>query len=757
MAPPLATPPDPTAAPALGLRRMQVAVFLVALSGLILEIGLTRIFSATIWYHFAFVAVSVALLGWGLGGFLAHAFRRRLPPSTDRAALLVLLGGLAVPLCLAVIVRIPFHVEAIAAYFVFPLLPFFLCGTALAMLFDLNREVAPRLYFADLLGASGGAVVVAGLLSWLGGEATVLASAVAAALAAAVLSRRLRPIAALACVVMVAAVVTQRGTGMLSVRAGASKAMHRHMKEQPGATIAHTGWNAFSRIDVVEGFPPPGIARLYIDSDAWTNIVKWDGDPDSVRTHSRWFRAFPFSFFSRPKTLVIGPGGGSDVVVAIGSGSEKVTAVELNPLVLEFVRAYRERAGNLYDHPLVETVLSEGRSFISRTDRRFDVIFLGFVDSWASVASGGLSLSENYLYTVEAFKAYYEHLSDDGVLVMLRWDVDIARMVANSVALLGPTEAQKRVAVLLESTGDPPQMLFMLRKRPFTEAETAAMMAWGKARPVIVPGRHAEPPYGELLSGQKSWAAYEASAADRVNPVYDDSPFFFARYKPWGMPKPMAEGFGFLLVPVAVLLAVLVGLGRPRGSAVVPYVGSVLHFAALGLGFIVVELALLQHLTLLLGHPAFTLSLLLFVLLAAGGLGSRLGARLPSRWVAAGIAAAAAALALALPDLVPALLPLPLAARIACAVALLVPLGFAMGIPFPQGLSRVGQGGLPAAPFYWGINGVLSVVGSVGTVACALLYGFQAAMLCGAALYALAAVTALPRPGSQAGRDLPSP
>src|SRR5437764_8358809 len=119
--------------------------------------------------------------------------------------------------------------------------------------------------------------------------------------------------------------------------------------------------------------------------------------------------------------------------------------------MLRFVRHYGDRAGNIYDRPDIEVMQSEGRNFISRTDRKFDVIFLGFVDTWASVASGGLSLSENYLYTTEALRAYYDHLSDDGVLAIMRWRTDIPRLVANAVALLGSEEASKRVAVLLEA------------------------------------------------------------------------------------------------------------------------------------------------------------------------------------------------------------------------------------------------------------------------------------------------------------------
>src|SRR6059058_5840704 len=223
----------------------------------------------------------------------------------------------------------------------------------------------------------------------------------------------------------------------------------------------------------LRGRLPDSFARLYIDSDAWTGIRGWDGRLETVQDMKGSYRALPFRLTPNAETLIIGQGGGPDVVAALASGSKKVTAVEMNPLMLKFVRSYGARAGNVYDRPDVETVQSEGRNFISRTDRKFDIILLGFVDSWASVASGGLSLSENYLYTSEAFRAYYDHLTDNGILVILRWDSDIPRLVSNSVANLGPEAASERVVTLIEkrpNVDQPSQMLFMLRKRPFSAA-----------------------------------------------------------------------------------------------------------------------------------------------------------------------------------------------------------------------------------------------------------------------------------------------
>lgn len=725
-----------------GLGALQLGIFLVTFSGLVFEIGLTRIFSATIWYHFAFVAVSVALLGWGLAGFALHAARGRVRPSRAAAALVCLLYAGCIPLSLWLIVRNPFHPERLPLYFVVSTLPFFLAGLALSMIFTLYRERAGRLYLADLLGASTGAVAVTLLLARLGGESTVLAAALAPAAAAALLSRRLRSAAVLAGALVVAALAAQVSSGAFGIRSAPRKGMYQHMAAHPGSRVALTGWNAYSRIDAVVGYPD-SLARLYIDSDAWTNIHHWDGRVESLAGMREWYRALPFRLVHRPSTLVIGPGGGADVLVALASGSGQVTAVELNPLVLRFVCHFGAQAGHLYDHPQVRTVLSEGRNFLSRTDGRYDVVFLGFVDSWAAVASGGLSLSENYLYTVEAFRAYYDHLTDDGVLVIMRWADDVPRLVSNAIALLG-AEAAPRMAVLMERRGtpsDPPQMIFMLRRRPFTEAESAMMAGqWTQARPLIVPGQPPHPHYAALLDGGAGLERFAKDTGRRVDPVTDDRPFFFARYMPWGLPKPMMLALAAVLAPVVLVSVGFVVAGRPRGQPASAYAASVAYFACLGLGFIALELALLQHLTLLLGHPIFTLSVIVFTLLAAGGVGAGLSARFALAPVCFAIAVLGVLYALALPRLVPALLPLPLPARVAITVLIVAPLGFSMGMPFPSGLRQAGRAGLPAPAFYWGLNGVLSVIGSILTVLVAVNLGFRVVMVAASACYVGAAL-----------------
>jgi hypothetical protein len=303
---------------------------------------------------------------------------------------------------------------------------------------------------------------------------------------------------------------------------------------------------------------------------------------------------------------------------------------------------------------------------------------------------------------------------------------------------------------------DYPQMLFMLRKRPFTDGEVSEISTkWTQANVIVGPNGTAPPGIKEVLAGTQTLEQYEAASPRFVGPVWDDSPFYFAIDRPYRMPKSIAENLrNWLVAPSIGMLALFAVFGVPRRRSiekeagrrpaypggVVQYGGSLIYFAALGFGFIAVELALLQNLTLLVGHPIYSLSVLLFTLLAFGGIGSALSMRFPMWMACAAVAAIGAIEALALPRLVPALLWLPLWGRILVAIVMIAPLGLAMGMPFPRGLRETGNGALPAPPFYWGLNGIMSVIGSVTTVFVALTAGFQAAMLMGSACYLLAAL-----------------
>ena len=346
---------------------------------------------------------------------------------------------------------------------------------------------------------------------------------------------------------------------------------------------------------------------------------------------------------------------------------------------------------------------------------------MGFVDSWAAVASGGLSLSENHLYTVEAFQAYYDHLTPDGELVILRWDVDVPRLVSNAVALLGRGGGRPaRGRPPREARGhreDPPQMIFMLKKRPFTPEETAADgRVAGRRSRSSSPAGTSRSPTRRSSPGRTSFAEYVAAGEDARRPRLRRPALLLRAAEAVGAAgRHEASLRCWILAPSSCCACSSSPSASRRASRLGPYAGSVVYFASLGVGFIAVELALLQHLTLLLGHPIFTLSILLFTLLAVGrprqrverpasaraGVPRRRG---PRRRLRARAAAARAARSCRCRS-----------ARGSRSPSLVVaPLGFLMGMPFPRGPAGDRPGAVPAPPFYWGLNGIFSVIGLDG-------------------------------------------
>jgi hypothetical protein len=792
-----------------------LAVFLLAASGLMLEVGLTRIFSATIWYHYSFIAISVALLGWGFGGLTLSALKgmNLLKSSTTALGLLCLLYALAIPTSLGLMVQTPFSPERLTFYFLATVVPFLLAGMAVAMAFDLFREAPNRLYGADLVGASLGAVMVIAALSGLGGERTILALAILPLLALLSLAAYQRGAVnppstgkagssgsnrganpdsppdtphrgnfsskyeevtdrgystmqrglVIAGIVLMAAVacVLIFYDDAFQIRNAPTKGLYQQLAEETGERrIAMTRWNSYSRIDALEGLPPPLLARLFIDSDAWTDVHSWNGTVEGLERVKSEFRYLPYRLIDEPKILVIGPGGGVDVLLGIAAESESVTAVEMNPIMIDFVRHYGQRAGDLYDHPKVKVVLEEGRNFIRRSSEKFDIILLGFVDSWASVSSGGLALSENYLYTTDAFRDFSEHLTDRGMLVFIRWQVDIPRMVSNAVVLFGSAEkAGDHLAILLEKrpqSDQPTAMIFMLKKEKFTEVETSVLAKLSQGNfHVHIPGLTSESPYGDLFSGRMTTAEFYEKFDTKVDPVFDDRPFYFATEKPYGIPAFVLRFFKKLSLPLGAICLITVGTAIFRSSSSERRRGSTAaataYFGSLGVGYIVIELALVQRLILLLGHPAFTLSVILFSLLVSSGIGSWVSGRAREespygdRWIRRACFAVAGlglVYLILLPPVVRFCLPLPLFVRIVSVVVLIFPLGFVMGMPFPMGLRATTSWSSNGPPLFWGLNGIASVAGSFVAVFFGMVFGFGAVMAVGSFFYLIAAMAA---------------
>ena len=765
---------------------LRLAVALLSAAGLLFELTLTRIFSATIWYHYTFVAVSVALFGWALGGFLVHLLRLARATTDARRIVvpLALLLAVVFPIFLLGVLQRPFTPERLNFYFSLSLLPFLVGGATLSLTFEAWGRDANRLYFADLLGAAAGVLLAPLALSRLGAESTVLAAAILPALAALLISLGLggkvrtvwAGMSGLVVAFAIGLTVWNCHTEKLAIRDAPNKGLYQLLHAHPEARMTSDRWNAYSRVSSVAGFDERHLARLYIDSDAWTNVLPWDGTPDVPPGARDWFRAFPFRQTPQPKVLVIGPGGGTDVVMALCAGSPQVTAVEMNPLIVDCVRNLGAQAGRLYDHPQIRLVQEEGRNYIERSPERFDLIVLGFVDSWAAVASGGLSLTESYLYTREALAAYYDHLTENGALVIIRWPVDVRRLVANSFDLLSqrglsPAEIGRRVLAVSETPpqGDTPvETVFMLCRAPLTPERVDRLLAGhdgayvlsspyprrprdAAARTTTAPDAPApqfvgDPPYVRLFSAGLPLGEFAQSFETLATPVTDERPFYFATDKQAGgipsfVVRLLWAPARWLIVFVVLLLGGGWLLGfRPPGPRAWAY------FGALGIGFMVCEITLLQRLILLLGHPIYTLVVLLFTLLLGGGLGSLAGRRIaPEKlrtavaWIIAGVMVFLIAAALGLPQLIRAALPLGLGARVAVAALLVFPFGFLMGMPFPLGLRRYAEtpGSAPIAAL-WGINGAASVIGSIAGTLLAVSLGFTAVLFLGVVCYGVA-------------------
>jgi hypothetical protein len=766
---------------------------------LTLEITLTRVFSVTMWYHFAFMSISLALLGGAVAGVFVYLFAKRLPEARlqSQLAWFTLLFSVAIAVCFMLFLRIPFHVELLrpplkldavlrlALIYLDLAVPFFLGGVGITLALSRWSAQVGHVYFADLLGAGLGCLLSVLALNQLGGPGAILGGALVAGLAAlSFASGRQRGLVAGWLVVLVALLALRNQAGLMpivSTKAG-------DMDEQR----VYESWNSFSRVTVHEHWTPfafgwgmsatqqqpdPGHYLLLIDSAAGTPIQRFDGDLNSVQFLRDDVTSFAYHLLNQPNVLIIGPGGGRDVLTALVFGARQTTGVELNPAIVRAVQNhFGDYAGHVYDQPGVHIAVDDARRFIAGSRERYDLIQASVIDTWAATTAGAFALSENSLYTREAFQSYYEHLTPDGLLSVSRWYLEDQPAETLRLILLGAqaweragvSRPSEHVMVVLnpEKWLAPEAMATVLFKRdPFTPQE------------VVVAQQEAERLgftllYAPGLPVTDNPAAQALLAIDRetfirdypldISPPTDDRPFFFALARlghllnrDWNTSTVYLKSVESLNVLTSLLgitaaaagLFVLgpLGVARRRQRETPARPRQLAYFAMLGLAFMLVEIPIVQRMTLYLGHPTYALAVVLFTLLISSGLGS-----LTTQQVLP--ATATATLRRRLPLLLALVLfqgyagPLllgwtqawPLALRVAATVGLLAPLGFLMGMPFPLGWKWVSQDNKAATPWLWGINGALSVVGSVLAVLVSIQFGFRITMSLGCMAYSLA-------------------
>lgn len=756
----------------LGRQRQGIlaAVFTVSLSVLAFEITLTRLFAAVLAYHFVFAAVSIGLLGLGLGGVLLAW----LPREKDGVAALRRLGlfsfGEAVTLVSALVFfRTYPNADRLLPFALAALPPFLFAGLFLGLALRRFAAAGSRVYFADLVGAATGSLGVVFLLQVFGPPATVVLLAGGAALVSTICAalRGSRPTAVLAGCLSLLAIALAVGNPQapwfqinLAVKRSSSKHLLTLLAapDLPVRPVSTT-WDAYARTDVVDLGESEDAKRVIFTDGGSAAVMPRFGK--TVRDAERALGdpgILPFLQGSKDRVLIIGPGGGRDVLLALLGGVREITAVEVNPAAVRAVKRFDEYNGGLYRYRNVRVVVGEGRNYVRRTHERYDLIYLPLVVTQAA-ETVGFSLVENYVFTVEAFRDYLIHLRPGGRLVFKGHNLnDLTRAFVTAMAAIAqkgksPADVTRQILVFQEDPAavrDSTQAvtpLLILRNIPYTQAEAEQAFTLGTAVglfPLFIPGVFEDPLFAPLARGEQSLQAFVAAFPARVSSTSDDSPFFY-EYS-----RPVPGHLLWLLGGVAVLGLLMVGLAGTVGRGGVPgwtHWSSVAYFAALGGAFMLLEIPVLQRSIFALGYPTLAFSVVLFALLTSAGIGSYLSA-----WVADADLERAMARASLLAGFLAAIwlwgAPLllerwsaaGLLSRSVLVMGLLFPLGLAMGIPFPLGirlLKREGQDSV--VPWMWAINGVVSVTASVGSVAIAIMLGFSWAMALGAFLYVAAA------------------
>jgi spermidine synthase len=789
------------------------AVSLLSAAAVAYEILLTRLFAIALWHHFAYMVISLALLGYGASGtFLVFVKRRVLERFGASFAALAVSFGVAAIGCYALAWRLPFNpLEVIwdwrqqlylAAMYVTLALPFFAAASAVGLSLAARSARIAAIYRADLTGAGTGAfAIVLAMFALPPEDCLRVVAALAFGAAALALSSDGWRGAAFGLVLLAVPAAFAWPAAWLKPMPSPYKALSLALTV-PDARVVAERSGPLGRLNVIESpsvplryapglslatmLAPPEQLGIFTDGEAMTAITRFTGDFEPLDYLDQQTMALPFHLLDRPATLVLGAGGGADVLQALYHRASRIEAVELNAQLVDLVRReFGKFSGNIYERPEVAVRIAEARSFVEASRARWDLIQLALIDSFAVSAAGVQALSESPIYTIEALQAYLQHLAPGGMLAITSWlgnpPRDTLKLLATAIAALeahGETNPGERL-VLLHGWNT---ATLLVKNGAFTRDELASLHSFAAERQFDLawyPGigseeanrynRMAKPTLYDaaiaLLGPGRS--IFLARYSFDIQPATDDRPFFF-RFFRWSLLPQLAAlqgqgglvfvDAGYLVVVLALLLAVaasavlillpLAWLPRGEKSPAAPSRMRVaFYFLLIGFAFLFVEIAFIHRLSLFLGHPLGAIAVTLAGFLVSAGLGSGISKRAATRWPQAAIMLAVAAIVglgavytLVLPPLLGGLMELPLAVKIAVAVGLLAPLGFVMGLPFPLGLGRVSECASDLVPWAWGINGCASVVAAVMASLLAMHVGFTAVLLLALGLYAAAAL-----------------
>ena len=800
------------------MRRLSFGVLLIALSTLVLELMLTRVFDVTLTPNMSYFVVSLAVFSFGLAGI--YATLKPVPVERDISGLLAgcCVGFAATVLLLIPVINVlPLDYRRIvqhtigtllsfAALYLALLLPFFLAGYVLIAMFSKYASKIQRLYFWDLAGAGLGTILVIPFILRIGPGGLIVCAAALGLVAAALFSNsRAMRTACLVLAVIVAAVPVIRGQNYIDFK--------YHMDKRGIVAAVDKGrdelvrWDPISKIDVIdETFRPEDAtpwhqagdrkALQYDGGNQTSYFYKFDGNYKALRelmenhrekvNENFWQIGVLASHYLKRDTphsvLVVGSAGGQETKAAVTYGATYVDAVELVPTVVELATGrYSSYIGNVFHNPVVHPHAGEGRSFIRQSRRKYDIIQIYSNHTSSSIAQGSGALSPVYLQTAEAYKEYFSHLTDDGVLHINHYTYP--RMITTAALAwreMGRTDFKRHVVVFF-SPSELTLPTLLIKMSPWTEAEINELSAFlGSTQ---LPENQRQVLVENPLDQSKSFLSPDFYSGDfpkaldarlplDYTPRTDDNPYFaeIRRSIHPVAPDPKnfvdpgsAEVVNLALVRgipmdqihlyvtgaasvVFILLFVLLPLrfskvGREEGSAALSLLA---YFSCLGAGFITFELVFIQKFMHLIGSPLYTYSTVLFTMLMGAGLGSasseKLGIGVRSRWAIPFVAIIALGLAILLiyPFATHFAMALPLGWRVIVGAVMIFPLGFFLGMPFPLGILAVAHRPRGAIAWAWGMNGVFTVAGGLASVIISLLRGFDFAVGVALVLYAAA-------------------
>jgi hypothetical protein len=795
----------------------------VAAASLGLELMQTRILSFLYYNHVVYLTVTIALLGFGISGVFVSLFGARTAHPERMISLLA--AGFAVSAfgCLGVVSRIPgWFPEApttakLVVSYIALTIPFLFSGAVLGWTFMVRAQSIGRLYALDL-ACSSGAVMAFLLLLWpLGGDwflwlSTGLGLAGFLAFSYRHLGRvwqiSVTAICLLSCLFI--------NKHLIGPKPEPYKALARAY--QPGVTTAKieaTEWTPITRIDLWSDSARDVVLRNATTEAPDTKMITQDADAFTILWgphHVSWaldqgfkgnlISALSLTYLLNPKpreSLVIGVGGGVDVVTARAYGARHVTGVEINPATVALDKGpYRDYLGwPKWDG--VDLVRAEGRNYIRSKENRYDTFVMSAVDTFSALNSGAYVLSENYLYTVDAMQDYLKALRPQGTGAIYRWffyrgpreSLRLAGMLREADERMGIAHPEQCIMVISDDMGWPGYRwaVTLFKRRPFTPVEAGEVLRAIAEHPnlsaVFIPKvfppdvqremerkeavrdaslNFARTVYDRLLnSSAADRAGFIKSYQFRIDPVYDDRPFFFQYFKPGAQPAnraalsedmtanvhgPAGYWIPYILLVVCTVMCVAcilapLWLFQRRGLEVEGVVPLLLFFACLGAGYMLFEVGSMQVLNVYIGDPAYSLALVLAGLLVASGIGAALSARFTGglRVIVSATVAIAAAIVIWLAwtgVLQTRTMQLPLVFRAAVTLVGLLPVGILLGMPFPTAVKALEKTNRNFIAWAWGVNGITSVLASIVAIVVAMRLGFRIVVFLAAATYLLA-------------------